>query len=203
VTTWTQANPKHQSLKCFAGNHLWKQALAYAIYNKAGELTKGGEEPRTFSCNKETLREFFGASKNGVDKAIKFLLKHGWLKATAKKKHLKYVSHEKWAETFPGKCVERNLLPHQEEADPFVGELYAVAQTDLRLQPHWLASVRQCASDIEILSAFTEQRRADIARKLAGDGHMTSAKNSFYVVCDRLKRQHRERLRAERKAAEI
>lgn len=188
MPTWKRRNPDHQPLKCDAGFHLWHHGLALAIYNKAGALTKGDKD-KDFFANRETLAVFYKAHPNSVSNAMNFLLKRGWLEPTDVEKHYKYVNHDKWA--FLGKnaeqCVSRDLVAYQEEADPFVGKLFAIAHGSLRLKEHWVVGVRKVATDEQILEAFAEQRRIDIARRKNGDGHLTGPTQSFYAVTQKLK----------------
>jgi hypothetical protein len=187
VPTWKLKNPDHQPLKCSAGNHLWQHGLAFAIYQKAGELTIGGEDGRTFFANRETLTKFFDSSYNATCNAMKYLVANKWFEPQNKISHFAYVPHSKWIFLYPDKCVARDLLPYQEEADPFVGKLYAAAQGSLKVKEHYLVGLRKLASDEEILELFKQQRGADVARRKAGNGRYTSPNNSFYAVMETLK----------------
>lgn len=187
MPTWKKSNPKHQPLKCSAGNHLWRHGLALAIYDKAGALTNNGEEGRTFFANRTTLSKFFGASYNAVCKAVKHLRTEKLFQATDKENHFLYIPHDTWAFLNTGRCVGRDLAHYQEETDPFVGELYALAQGSLRVKEHWVNGLKKLASEEEILEMFKQQRAADIARRKAGDGHLTSPANSLYAVTAKLK----------------
>jgi hypothetical protein len=184
VPTWKQRNPDHQPLKCSAEWHLWRHGLALAIYNKAGAITNGGDPNRTFFVQRSTLAKFFDAHYNAVCKAISTLRKEKLFLATDKENHFLYVSHEKYATSHPEKCAARNLVPYQEEADPFVGKLFAIAKGSLKLKEHWLVGMRKYATDEEIVKLFAEQRDKDIARRKAGGeaARFTSANNSFYAV---------------------
>jgi hypothetical protein len=174
-------------LKCSAGNHLWRHGLALAIYNKAGALTNNGEVPRTFFAKRETLAKFFDASYNAVCNAVKYLRDEKWLLPTEKENHFLYARHDDWAAKNPGKCMARDLVPYQEEADPFVGKLFAIARGSLKVKEHWIIGMRKNATDEEILDLFAKQREIDIARRKSGDGHLTAPNNSLYVVMHKLK----------------
>ena len=188
MPTWRKKNPNHQPLMCNAAAHLWQHGLALAIYLKAGELTRGGEEPRVFNTRREVLSKFFDASYNGICKAMKILVNNGWLVPTEKKGHYLFVKHAQWAEKHPGKCVDRDLLPYQADADPFISKLFAIAQGSLRLKGDYIiASLRKLASDEEILAMFTEQRKIDIARRKSGDSMYTAPNHSLFTVREKLK----------------
>jgi hypothetical protein len=187
VPTWKKSNPKHQPLKCSAGNHLWRHGLALAIYDKAGALTLNGEDGRTFFAKRETLSKFFGSHYNAACKAVNFLRRLKFLQATDKENHFTYIPHDKWALLYPGRCVDRDLAHYQEETDPFVGKLFALAQGSIRVKEHWIIGLKKLAPEEEILEMFAQQRALDIARRKSGDGQLTSPANSLYAVTARLK----------------
>jgi hypothetical protein len=187
VSTWKRRNPDHQPLICSADRHLWSHGLALAIYHKAGQITRGGEEPRTFFAHRETLAKFFDASYNATCNAMSYLVKEKWLTPTEKEKHYLYVPHEKYIFQFTGdRCAVRELVPYQEGADPLVKRLFAVAQGSLRVKEHWVVGLRKHASDDEIVELFIQQRKADIARRKSGDGFLTGPNNSLYAVLTKL-----------------
>jgi hypothetical protein len=97
VTNWKKPNPKHQPLKCSAEWHLWRNPLALAIYGKAGGLTRGGTEGRTFFANQTSLAKFFGAHRNAVSKAMILLRRQAWLIPTLKEDDFEFVHHDTWA----------------------------------------------------------------------------------------------------------
>jgi len=187
MPTWKRANPKHQPLKCSAGNHLWRYGLALAIYNKAGALTNNGDPDRTFFAKRETLTKFFGSSYNAVCNAVKRLRKDGWLLDTDKENHYLYVSHEAWEKLHPGKCVARDLVPYQEEADPFVGKLFALAHGSLRVKEHWVVGMRKLASEEVILEMFAAEVAEAKARRKEGKYTLTSPSQCLYRVTQKLK----------------
>lgn len=197
MPTWKRANPKHQPLKCCAEFHLWERGLVLAIYSKAGALTIGGDASRTFFANATTLSKFFGCHNNSATNAIKYLTKHGWFKPTAKKRHFIWVSHEEWAKTPRGQqCVERDLMPYQEEADPFISQLWAIAKGKLRLAgPHIIVGLKKLGTEERILEMFANEMMWAEHRKKNGDHENTRPDQCLYVVKQKLMAMQREGMR--------
>src|SRR6266403_975161 len=155
MADFQKSPPKHNSLNCDACWHLWRQGLAFAIYNRAGALTNGGRTP--LFATVQTLTDYFGSKYEPTRRARLVLINNGWLKPIPNDpKNLTFVTHDAWAfETSYSKCVERTLNPWHGEADPFIGRVFATAGGRFRSKPHWILGVRQHGySDDEVLEFF-------------------------------------------------
>lgn len=183
-----KAPPKQNPFLCNTEWHLWTQPLALAIYNLAGRVTNSGEKP--FFAKRQTVALHFGSHRNTTSKAFKTLINNGWFEHTDKEDHFKYVLHSAWAFTHPDHCVIRELQHWSEEADPFIGKLWAVAGGRFRAKPHWILGVRKYArSDEEVLTLFKEELARAAERRAKGSYEETSPAQCFYRVSRHLKQR--------------
>src|SRR5208282_4842487 len=114
-----------KGLQCCSERHLLRSALAMAIYSKIGAITYGGRDGGKYFGTLETLADLFGCAPNSVWRAIKWLVKAGFLERIEttdgseyqlravcfQSKEYRYVSHEEWAGKHPGQCYQALAVP--------------------------------------------------------------------------------------------
>jgi hypothetical protein len=87
-------------------------------------------------------------------------------------------------------------MPYQEEADPFVGKLYAIAKGKLRLSgPHIIEGLRKLATEERILEMFAIEVMWAEHRKKNGQYENNRPDQCLYAVKQKLLAMHREGLR--------
>jgi hypothetical protein len=192
--------PRPNKFKCDVNRHLWRRGLALAIYQKAGGITKGGVSG--YFGDTALMAEFLGANKTVVRRMFALLHRAGWLvvvpnedsrkavKKTQAKKTRRWVSHEEWAKSHPGECVnvEESLMPWSADADPFVGQLWAAMEGKLRMYESLIIHARTCGRpDTEIVAAISEAWKVRNAKKARGEYQGTGARTVFFDTIKALK----------------
>jgi hypothetical protein len=151
MPTWQRAYPKHKPFKCCAAWHLRKSGLYLAIYDLIGGVTAGGTND--FFGSIKHVSKYFDSNYEVTRRTFSNLRKMGWLKLDDEGKTW-YVPHDAWAAAHPDKCNARELLPWQEETDPLVHALWAASSGKLRVMAGAIKTLRQHATDEEIIEAF-------------------------------------------------
>jgi hypothetical protein len=187
-----QSYPKHKAFKCDYYWHLKKSGLQQAIYCLIDNVTLSGKNE--FFGSLEGVAAYFGTSYSVVHRAVKQLVRTGFLTYDTKNRHYWYVSHTDWAKKHPGQCCVRELAAWQEETDPFVGQIYAICGGNIRVFPRQVEWFRKLACDQE----FLEQLRIEVAngkaRRAAGDYNRTSAKQCLWATADFFKERKTNRV---------
>ncbi len=170
--------PRPNPFKCCAAKHLWRHGLALAIYDKIGEITNGGE--RRYHTDTARMAVLFGASKAYVRRMFAALNRAGFLvvlkpadldyrdggKLLYKKERAiklrKYIRHDDWAKTHPGKCVvvDEQLMPWSANADPLWGQIYSAVDGKLRANEGLVKAARNSgvSDDVFIGNLYQSQR---------------------------------------------
>lgn len=179
MPTWKKAFPKHKAFHCNAYWHFVNSGLWLAIYNLIGAVTDSGERP--FVSSKKTVARYFNKDYETVRRVFRKMEKAGWLERRGDGE-LYYVDHATWAERHPDQCYKRAVLVWENETDPFVGKLWAVAGGKLHLYPGHVVAARRVANDEEFIEAFQKEFMAAQERKAAGQYDGTGAKACFFRV---------------------
>lgn len=196
MTDFKQPYPKHNPPHCSAEWHLWRSPLMLAIYCRAGALTRGGTEGRTFFAKAESLAKYFGSSYSATTRAIRMLVAHGWLIPTLVKKgqkHYLWVHHDVWAVSHPSGCAERELFAWQETLatrDPLVNRLYGSANGNLRLRSKLVAELHEYNED-EVVRLYVNEIAAREEKRKRGDWGSTSNESCLWRVVKYLRERKR------------
>lgn len=184
MTNWKKASPRHNPYKCSASWHLRKNGLWLAIYNLVGTVTNGGRTD--FFGTYQGVASHYGSGYESTRRAFHALTKYGWLERLDDGNY-KYVPHEKWVFLNEGKCVVREALSWEDEADPLVGKLFAIAGGKFRIMEWKLKWARKHGSDEEILELFTAEVEKAKAAKALGNWAGTHSSSCFFRVIEHLK----------------
>src|SRR5262249_19994871 len=129
-------------------------------------------------------------SYEATRRVFKGLRKLGWLEKISPRED-RYITHLEWAETNPGKCTVRELLPWQGDADPLLRQIYGIAGGRIYLKPHVLPGLRKLGvSDDLIVSIFTKNMDAARARRGKGNYNGTSPKQILWQTFNFIKQEY-------------
>jgi hypothetical protein len=184
VPTWKKSDPTHNAFDCCFAWHYRKSGMYLAVYSLLGGLTKGGET--SFFSSIEKVAQYFDADYETVRRVFKQLVKTGWLKHGETARNYLWVGHAAWERSHPGKCSVRPTMVWENEADPIVGKLFAIAGGKFRLYPNHLVALRKFASDDVILHNYTATVAA-AARDKANGLASKDPRGCFWQVYHRLK----------------
>lgn len=177
--------PKHGPFKCCTAWHLHKSGQALAIYDLIGAVTSGGKTPYFSSIEK--IAEYFGMNYEAARRTIGVLVKIGFLRRDSEGP-LHYVSHNEWVKHHAGKCTNRELLPWQETADPFVGKVWKIAGGKIRVVDWQVAAIEKFIGKDFFLVEFQKSMDEAVQRRVpGGDWSRSSPKAVFWDVFNRLK----------------
>jgi hypothetical protein len=203
MPTWSESHPKPKPFQCSTAWHLQNTGLGLAIYDVIGGITAGGK--RTYFTSIKRMSQYLGRDYSSVQKAFENLRHLGWLewedvldKSSSDIKKYRYIPHELWAGTKENaeQCCKRELLPWQEQqADPLVRQLYAIAEGKVRIFEYQVAGLRKLAEgdDMRVLEMFQHEMAAAKADRAAGRWSGTSPKQCLYRVRQALQKKRNTR----------
>jgi hypothetical protein len=186
MPTWKPSYPKNKPFKCCVAWHLWKSGQLLAIYDFLGGITKGGETH--FFSSIRQVSVYFGMNYESTRRSFKVLRAKGWIERLADGNH-RYVTHDEWERSHPGKCAKRELLPWQESANPFVGKIWAVSGGKILLQEWQIREFGKYVTDEQLfIGEFQKEMDAAKARQVpGGDWSGTSPKACYMRAFNRFK----------------
>jgi len=140
---------------------MWRQGLAFAIYDLIARFTRDGG---TYFSSLTAMADYFGASYDSVHQAVQWLLKNGWIelvghaqptviedreglkmlrKLKSRSKNYRIVPHEAWAKSHPNQCATMLQQPwDDEEKDPLAVALYKYSFGKTKWYANMLAGLR-------------------------------------------------------------
>jgi len=201
-----------KGLQCCSERHLLRSALAMAIYSKIGAITYGGRDGGKYFGTLETLADLFGCAPNSVWRAIKWLVKAGFLERIEttdgsehqlravcfQSKEYRYVSHEEWAGKHPGQCYQALAVPWDcLGEDELSRRLWEESRGETRWYANQLACLRKSwPTDDEIVSEW-EDWLARLEKPCVYAGQWKSAQGKFLRFAKQLQA---EKANAEKQA---
>ena len=165
-----------RGLKCGVECHLWRSGLELAIYTKLAAVTwdKGEAKHGTYFSSIEIIAQLFGVPYNSAQRAVKSLVKSGWLVQvesttgrtsaralkyeTFKSKNYRVVTHKEWAANHKDRCYIAEPMPWDgEPKDALALALYRESQGKVRWYPNIIKALRGTGlSDHGIVTAWRE-----------------------------------------------
>lgn len=186
MPTWQKSFPKHKPFKCGAYWHLRHSGLWLAIYDLIGGLTNGGELP--FFSSIQRVATYFEADYETVRRVFAKMRRHGWLERRADG-HLYYIPHDVRAKKYPDECCKRDLVSWQNDTDPLVGKLFAIAGGRLHLYENHVKAIRFVATDEEFVAAYQKEFTEAKLRRESGNYEGTSPTKCLWRVYGRFKQR--------------
>jgi hypothetical protein len=167
MPTWKPSFPEHKPFKCSTAWHLRSSGLYLAVYDLLGGVTNGGKNEFFSSIHQVSV--YFEADYETTRRVFKGLRKLGFIELLANG-NFKYIEHDAWTEKRPDQCYWRETLHWQNDTDPLVGKLYAVAGGKLRLVEQTVVGLRKFGTDEEIEALFRREVDAANAQRARGGG---------------------------------
>jgi len=162
--------------KCDANRHLCGSGLELAVYNKICAVTwKKSNEDRDYYGSIQSLAEFFGKKRQSVSRAVRNLIKNGWLEERFRKDDQK-SGHELFAQSFGEKvlvpvehpawvehhgntdCFRRDeFVWYGESKDALAVALHVISRGHTKWHPEFLKGLRKTGvADSEIEKSYRE-----------------------------------------------